>query len=62
MDRYKKEDALVLFSGGQDSTTCLFWAKKYFKNVHALCFSYGQRHIQEVENARRIAAIANVFF
>lgn len=62
MDTYKKENALVLFSGGQDSTTCLFWAKKYFKNVHALCFSYGQRHVQEVENARRIAALAEVPF
>lgn len=62
MDTYKNEDALVLFSGGQDSTTCLYWAKKNFRNVHALCFSYGQRHIQEVENARRIAALADVSF
>ena len=60
MDQYKQEDALVLFSGGQDSTTCLYWAKKYFRNVYALCFSYGQRHSQEIENAARIAEMANV--
>jgi len=59
---YKNETALVLFSGGQDSTTCLFWAKKHFKNVLALCFTYGQRHSQEVDNARRIAEMADVSF
>ena len=62
MNNYKNENALVLFSGGQDSTTCLFWAKKQFKTVTALCFTYGQRHSQEVENARRIAEKANVPF
>ena len=62
MDNYINENALVLFSGGQDSTTCLFWAKKEFKTVTALCFTYGQRHSQEVENARRIAEMANVDF
>ena len=59
---YKHQDAIVLFSGGQDSTTCLFWAKQEFRNVHALCFSYGQRHIQEIENAKRLAEMANVEF
>ncbi|MFA6863649.1 MAG: 7-cyano-7-deazaguanine synthase QueC [Dysgonamonadaceae bacterium] len=62
MNNYINEDALVLFSGGQDSTTCLFWAKEQFKTVTALCFSYGQRHSQEVENARRIAKKADVPF
>ncbi len=62
MNNYKNENALVLFSGGQDSTTCLFWAKKQFKTVTALCFTYGQRHSQEVEHARRIAEIAEVPF
>ena len=33
--------ALVVFSGGQDSTTCLFWAKKHFDEVYALSFFYG---------------------
>ena len=47
--------ALVLFSGGQDSTTCLYWALQRFKQVEALCFIYGQRHVQEVDVARAIA-------
>jgi len=59
---YKTQDALVLFSGGQDSTTCLYWAKQHFRQTFAVCFSYGQRHVQEVENARRIAAMADVPF
>jgi 7-cyano-7-deazaguanine synthase len=54
--------ALVVFSGGQDSTTCLFWAKKHFAQVHALSFTYGQRHQQEVNIARSIAQEAGVDF
>lgn len=50
-----KEAALVLFSGGQDSTTCLYWALKHFSQVHTLCISYGQRHAAEIEVARSIA-------
>ena len=57
-----KEDALVVFSGGQDSTTCLFWAKKRFKRVVALSFVYGQKHVKEVMLARDIAAKAGVEF
>ena len=56
------ETALVVFSGGQDSTTCLFWAKREFKEVHALSFRYGQKHEKEVELARRIAEGAGVPF
>lgn len=55
-----KDKALVVFSGGQDSTTCLFWAKNMFKEVSALTFKYGQKHIQEVEAARHIAELAGV--
>lgn len=62
MKDYKNQDAIVLFSGGQDSTTCLYWAKREFRNVHSLCFTYGQRHLQEVENARRLSKMANVEF
>ena len=58
----KKNAALVLFSGGQDSTTCLFWALKNFDSVNALCFTYGQRHSLEVEVARAIATKNNVPF
>ena len=50
-----REKAVVVFSGGQDSTTCLFWALKHFKEVIALCFRYGQKHIHEVDMARAIA-------
>ncbi|RNC65341.1 7-cyano-7-deazaguanine synthase QueC [Proteiniphilum sp. X52] len=62
MKDYQEQDALVLFSGGQDSTTCLYWAKRQFRNTYALCFIYGQRHSQEVENARRIADMARTPF
>lgn len=54
--------ALVVFSGGQDSTTCLFWAKKHFKEVYALSFVYGQKHAHEVDLAAEIAREANVHF
>lgn len=56
------ESALVVFSGGQDSTTCLFWAKKHFKEVYALSFVYGQKHVHEVDLAQDIAAEAGVHF
>lgn len=41
--------ALVLFSGGQDSTTCLAWALQRFQKVETLGFNYGQRHSVEME-------------
>lgn len=49
-----KDEAVVVFSGGQDSTTCLFWAKARYKKVIAICFEYGQKHIQEIECAKNI--------
>ncbi len=52
--------ALVLFSGGQDSTTCLFWAQQKFEKVFTLGFDYGQRHHSEIAAATRIAAFAHV--
>ena len=41
--------ALVLFSGGQDSTTCLAWALERFERVETIGFDYGQRHRVELE-------------
>ena len=54
--------ALVLFSGGQDSTTALFWAKQRFDSVEAIGFDYGQRHRVELEQATHIAGLAEVPF
>ena len=54
--------ALVLFSGGQDSTTCLFWAKQNFEHVETLGFRYGQKHDVELTQAALIAGIAEVPF
>lgn len=51
-----------MFSGGQDSTTCLYWALKNFGAVRTLCFDYGQRHSPEIEVARKIACGASVPF
>ncbi|WP_301107484.1 7-cyano-7-deazaguanine synthase QueC [Sporosarcina sp.] len=58
----KQEKAVVVFSGGQDSTTCLFWALKQFKEVATVTFDYGQRHHAEIECARQIAEELGVSF
>ena len=51
------QKAVVVFSGGQDSTTCLIQAIRRYgnDNVEAITFRYGQRHAIELERARRIA-------
>ena len=51
------QQALVIFSGGQDSTTCLIQAIQIYgcENVQAITFQYGQRHAIELERARWIA-------
>lgn len=51
----RKNKAVVVFSGGQDSTTCLFWAMKKYDEVEAVTFNYGQRHVQELVCAEEIA-------
>lgn len=50
----KGSKALVVFSGGQDSTTCLYWALKKYDEVKAISFLYGQRHAVELEWAAEI--------
>jgi 7-cyano-7-deazaguanine synthase len=55
-----KDSAMVVFSGGQDSTTCLYWAKQHFDKVHAITINYGQRHSRELDAARHIAQMAGV--
>ena len=56
--------ALVVLSGGQDSTTCLFWAIDRYKreNVSAIGFDYGQRHKLELECAKNICDEAGIDF
>jgi len=50
------DSALVLFSGGQDSTVCLAWALERFERVETIGFDYGQRHVVELELRPRIRA------
>jgi 7-cyano-7-deazaguanine synthase len=52
--------AVVLFSGGQDSTTCLAWALARFRRVECVTIDYGQRHRVELEAAAAIAKAAGV--
>lgn len=56
----KNEKAIVVFSGGQDSTTCLFWAKEKFKDVIAVSFNYNQKHVKELECADAICKEYNI--
>lgn len=55
-----KRRALVIFSGGQDSTTCLGYALDKYEEVHAIVFDYGQKHRVELDQAQIIADILNV--
>jgi 7-cyano-7-deazaguanine synthase len=51
--------AVVLLSGGQDSTTCLYWALQRFEKVHTMSVFYGQRHAPEIDAAAVIAKAAH---
>ena len=54
--------ALIVLSGGQDSTTCLFWAIKQGYSCSAITFDYNQLHNIEIESAKKICKIANYDF
>lgn len=56
----KKGVAVVLLSGGLDSTTALYWAKREYSSVIALSIRYGQRHVKELNAARAVARAAKV--
>ena len=52
--------AILLLSGGQDSTTCLYWAKKNFDEIFAIGFDYGQMHVKELVQAKKIAKDSDI--
>ena len=56
------EGALVLFSGGQDSATCLAWALRRFDRVETVGFAYGQRHRVELDCAEAFRAHLSLLF
>lgn len=55
-----KKGALVLFSGGLDSTTCLYYALKQSKNVIAVSFDYSQRHKVEIKKAKKLTSLLKI--
>lgn len=64
LPRYARNDdkSLVVFSGGQDSTTCLYWAKSKWTDIKTVTFDYGQKHRIELDSARKICEMAGVDF
>ncbi|EJN05504.1 7-cyano-7-deazaguanine synthase QueC [Herbaspirillum sp. YR522] len=57
----KTQSALVLFSGGQDSTTCLAWALSRYQRVETVGFDYGQRHAVELTVRPALLASTRAF-
>ncbi len=57
-----KKKAVLLFSGGQDSTTILGWCMQNYDEVYLLSFDYGQNHLVEIKAAKRIINKINKTF
>ena len=51
---YNMDKVLLMFSGGQDSTTVLGWCLNKFEEVHLITFDYGQKHRVEITSAKSI--------
>ncbi len=64
MQKLNSNKALVVFSGGQDSTTCLYWSFDKFskENIKTISFDYGQKHGIELDSAKKICDFARVNF
>src|SRR5215510_5333692 len=60
MSAVAQPDAVILLSGGIDSATAAAIAKQQGFRLHALSFDYGQRHVRELDSAKRVAAFMNV--
>ena len=60
--KWKNKKAIVLLSGGLDSTTALYWAQSQGYQPYCLIFDYGQRHRREIESAEKIAKAKNFFY
>jgi len=56
----EKKKAVIIFSGGQDSTTCLYWANNHFDDIEAITFNYGQKHSIELECSKKICEKNNI--
>lgn len=54
MNTEKKSKAVILLSGGMDSTTLLYYAKKLHSDVHAVIINYNQKHVKEIKHAMQI--------
>ena len=59
---YNMDKVLLMFSGGQDSTTVLGWCLSKFKEVHLITFDYGQKHRVEIRSAKLIIKKLNKSF
>lgn len=59
-EKYRMKKAIVLLSGGLDSTTCLAIAQSHGFDCYALSFDYGQKHAAELNAAQRVAAVFKI--